>query len=280
MECARTARTWCTRRKTPLLLPYVSGNTCRCSSRNWGGNLKLAMAALPRIDRRCRDPAGPPAPARPDHPGERGVTKFCTLTERTLITGITDAPIPWPLCSLGSGGRHSLVVYKDLAKAVRRESEQAICHWWNVCPTCVWKWRRALVVGIVNEGTRRLFRDYTKEPWAIEALAKAQSKAGDPERRRKIAESLRGKPMLPHVLDAMRNARRGLPHTEETRRRMSEAHRRRGTLVPGTVLWSPEDDELVRTLPVKEVARRTGRSLQAVYKRRSLLQVPDGRRRG
>ena len=40
------------------------------------------MAALPRIDRRCRDPAGTPAPARSDHPGERGVTKFCTLTER------------------------------------------------------------------------------------------------------------------------------------------------------------------------------------------------------
>jgi hypothetical protein len=25
------------------------------------------MAALPRIDRRCRDRAGPPAPARPNH---------------------------------------------------------------------------------------------------------------------------------------------------------------------------------------------------------------------
>jgi hypothetical protein len=30
------------------------------------------MAALPRIVRRCRDPAGPPSPARPDRPGERG----------------------------------------------------------------------------------------------------------------------------------------------------------------------------------------------------------------
>jgi hypothetical protein len=208
-----------------------------------------------------------------------GQRVLCQLRGRVVITGITDAPIPWPLCTCGSGGRHSLVVYKDLAKAVRRESEQAICHWFGVCPSAVRKWRRALGVGIVNEGTHRLFREYTKEPWAIKALAKAQSKADDPERCRKIAEYMRGKPRPQHVLDAMHSARRGLPHTEETRRRMSEAHRRRGTLVPGTVLWTQEDDELVRTLPVREVARRTGRSLQAVYARRSLLQVPDGRRR-
>jgi hypothetical protein len=43
-----------------------------------------AMAALLRIDRRCRDPAGPPTPARPDHPGELVVIKFCTLAERTV----------------------------------------------------------------------------------------------------------------------------------------------------------------------------------------------------
>lgn len=67
--------------------------------------------------------------------------------------------------------------------------------------------------------------------------------------------------------------------TEETKYKMSETHRRRGTLVPGTVPWTPEEDELVQTLPAKEVARRTGRSLQGVYARRSRLQVPDGRRR-
>jgi serine/threonine protein kinase len=31
-------------------------------------------------------PGRPPAPARPDLPAERGVTKFCILTERTEIT--------------------------------------------------------------------------------------------------------------------------------------------------------------------------------------------------
>src|SRR5262249_20333232 len=38
-------------------------------------------------------PAGPPAPARSDHPGERGVTKFCTLTGRTLLAEFLELAI-------------------------------------------------------------------------------------------------------------------------------------------------------------------------------------------
>jgi hypothetical protein len=189
-----------------------------------------------------------------------GRTVFCEVRGEMVITGMTDALIPWPVGKKGRG-RHSLIVFKDLAKAVRRESNQAVAHWWSVDQLTVTKWRKTLSVGIVTAGTHRLFCDYKKEPWAIEALAKAQSKARDPERRRKIAEARRGKPRPQHVLDAMHTARRGLKHTEETRRRMSEAHRSRGTLVPGTVPWTAEEEELVRTLPAEEVARRTGRSL-------------------
>jgi hypothetical protein len=47
------------------------------------GKGKEAVAALPRADRRRRSPAGPPSPMLPDHLEEWGVTKFCTLTERT-----------------------------------------------------------------------------------------------------------------------------------------------------------------------------------------------------
>src|SRR5262249_40321071 len=105
-------------------------------------------------------------------------------------------------------------------------------------------------------------------------------KARDPERCRKIGEALRGKPRPPHVLEAMHAAGRGSHHTEETRRRRSEAHRARGTLVPSTIPWTVEEDEMVRTLPTKEAVRRTRRTLSAVKARRRRLGVPDGRRRG
>jgi hypothetical protein len=59
---------------------------------------------------------------------------------------------------------------------------------------------------------------------------------------------------------------------------MSETHRRRGTLVPGTKVWTAEEDELVKTLSAEEAAKKTGRSLKAVYERRR-LGMPDGRRR-
>jgi hypothetical protein len=60
---------------------------------------------------------------------------------------------------------------------------------------------------------------------------------------------------------------------------MSEAHRRRGTLVPATIVWAAEEYELLKSLPAEDVAEKTGRSLKVVYKRRRSLGMPDGRRR-
>jgi hypothetical protein len=60
---------------------------------------------------------------------------------------------------------------------------------------------------------------------------------------------------------------------------MSETRRKRGISVPGTIPWTAEEDELLMALPAEEVARRTGRSLEAVYTRRQRLGMPDGRRR-
>jgi hypothetical protein len=133
----------------------------------------------------------------------------------------------------------------------------------------------ALGIGSITEVTSRLFREYTKQPWAIEARAKAHAKARDPERCRKIAEAHRGKPRPRHVIEAMHQAWRGSHHTEEIRRRMSRTHTRRGTMAPGTKVWTAEEDELVRKLLVEEAAKKTGRSLSAVSARRKRLRVSD-----
>lgn len=124
---------------------------------------------------------------------------LCQVRGEMIVTGITGAPIPWPIGKHGAG-QHSLIVYKDLAKAVRHESNQAVAHWWSIDPQTVTKWRRTLGVGIVTEGTKRLFRDFMKEPWAIESFAKAHSMARAPQRCRKIAEARTGKPRPPQLL--------------------------------------------------------------------------------
>jgi hypothetical protein len=55
---------------------------------------------------------------------------------------------------------------------------------------------------------------------------------------------------LPHVGQAVAAAHLGTTHSQGTRQRMSAAHKRRRTLVPGTVLWTPDDGELVQTWPI------------------------------
>jgi hypothetical protein len=49
-----------------------------------------------------------------------GRTVFCEVRGEMVITGVTEAQIPWPVGRRGRE-RPSLVVYKDLAKAIRRE---------------------------------------------------------------------------------------------------------------------------------------------------------------
>jgi hypothetical protein len=185
----------------------------------------------------------------------------------------------WPSCTEGRIPGAPAVVFKDLAKAVRRESEVAVAHHWGVDEQTVWKWRKALGVGPTTEGTSRLRSDYAREPAVVAGLRKAQAKSGDPGRRAKLAAAMRGKKMDRRVVEALAAQRRGTRHTEESRRKMSEAHRRRGTLVPGTVVWTEREDDLVRSLPAPEAARRTGRPIGAVWARRRRLKVPDGRRK-
>jgi hypothetical protein len=50
-----------------------------------------------------------------------------------VVTGWTDAPIPWPRCRTldGAGGGSGLLVDEELARAVRHVSAAAVRHWWG-----------------------------------------------------------------------------------------------------------------------------------------------------
>lgn len=209
-----------------------------------------------------------------------GSTVFCQVRGQVRIVGLSSGPIPWPLGKRLDGGQKALIVYRGLAKAIRRESSTAVQHWWGVGPSTANKWRRALGVGPVTPGTSALKRENFSQPWAELARQKALSKAQDPERRRKISEARRGKPRPPKVVEAIRRARQGRKHTAEARRKMSEAQQKRKAWPPAAGKpWEPWEDELVRTLPPAEVVQRTGRTLGSVYERRRLLRLLNGRRR-
>lgn len=191
---------------------------------------------------------------------------------RVTIVGLTNARIPWPI---GNRGRtKTFVVYDGLAQAVRRESNQAVCHWWGVTPQTVTKWRKAFGIHRTNEGSTQLSREWMVKVKHPKALPAIRAKARDPVRRAKIAASKLGKPRPPHVIEILRQTNLGSHPSKETLRKMSEAHKRRGTRPPAAgVSWTADEDSLIWELPVREVARMTGRSLKAVYCRRHQLKL-------
>jgi hypothetical protein len=204
-----------------------------------------------------------------------GSAVMCEVRGEVVITGLTLARIPWPIAKRrGSRGR-SLAVYGDLAEAVRRESVAAVAYWWGLTAQTVTKWRQQMGVGAMTEGTSLLKSTSAKESTAITAaLKKAWAKARDPERCEKIAAAKRGKPRPRYVIQAMRKGRKGKPHTEETRRQMSEAHRRRGTIPPEAGRpWTAKEESMLGKVPDEVLAKKTGRKVSAVVSRRYLCRI-------
>lgn len=188
------------------------------------------------------------------------------------IVGITNARIPWPIGKSGIG--KSLILYGALAEAVRNEAAQAIRYWWGVGHPLVWKWRKALGVPHSNAGTHKLHVRYAQEPF----FKRAQLKARDPARRAKISAALLGKPRSPEVCARLAASKRGSRHSAATRRKMSLTHKQKWLSGPlAARRWTASQDELVRTLPPAEVAKRTGRTIKAVWSRRRTLGLTNGR---
>jgi hypothetical protein len=196
-----------------------------------------------------------------------------------IVTGYTDARIPWPVGRQRGRGKSGIIVFGALIDAIRKESGQAVGYWWGVSSFTTAKWRKAFAVPQSNDGTHRLRVKYNAEPWAVQARKKAHAKARDLERRQKIGDAKRGKSLPPHVVDAMRKGRSGIRHTAAARAKMRAERQARlatGWRAVGQA-WGEAEDEMVRTLPAQEVMARTGRTLSSVYNRRVRLRVPDGR---
>lgn len=83
-----------------------------------------------------------------------GVVHECVVRGELVVTGFTDAPIPWIRGRPREGkGPPTLIVCGDLARAVREESAVAVAHWWGVTSRTVTTWRKALGVGPITPGS-------------------------------------------------------------------------------------------------------------------------------
>lgn len=209
-----------------------------------------------------------------------GDAVMCEVRGEVIITGLTDATIPWPVGKKPGGRARTFVVYEGLAEAIRREAATAICAAWGVTPQTVTKWRKAMGVGQYTEGTAILKSVSASESEGVaKALDLAYAKADDPERRTKIAAAKRGKKRPAEFAETMRKVKTGTSHSTTSRAKMSATHTKRGTRPPKAgEPWTEEEDEAVRDLTPMQAEEVTGRSIYAIYSRRHQLGVPDGRK--
>ena len=115
-------------------------------------------------------------------PLKRGDVAFCYIRDYpVIVTGWSDAPIPWPRCLPLDPPRQGrgLLIEDELARAILHESALAVAHWWGVSVSTVWHWRKALgVTRKNNQGTYRLVLG------AIGATLESRFGEGGPQRRR------------------------------------------------------------------------------------------------
>jgi hypothetical protein len=177
-----------------------------------------------------------------------GARTDCQLRGTVVITSWTDARISWPRClPLQSKGHPSLLLDYELARAVRTESAAAVRYWWGVSHGVVERWRKVLEV------TR------TNNPRTHQLMLEA-CRAG--------AEGIKTKEWTDQERDAKRRLAKKLKLVR---------HIKPGYHGP---LWTDEQNQLLGTLPDSEVARRTGRTENAVRIKREKIGLPNPESRG
>jgi hypothetical protein len=162
----------------------------------------------------------------------------------------------------------------------------------------VWRWRKALgVTRTNNDGSQRLIRAAAKAGAAAMSARGLTDEECDERSRRAVAldlkrflrpgyhgprwtpEQLRQLGTAPAAVVAARIGRTvGAVRVMRDRLGIPNPAARPGAY--GSPPWSAEEDDLVDRLPPAEAARRTGRTLNAVYSRRSLLGLGAGRGEG
>jgi hypothetical protein len=164
----------------------------------------------------------------------------------------------------------------------------------------IWKWRKALSVPQVNEGTARLYREYHPEKITKEAYAKMTATARTPEAREIQSALKRGLKAHPNTARALREAA-SQPKSAKHRKAIGRALKRyfrpesirkqRGYKVwshfqdhpqkrqdnPKHKYWTPAEERMLGTTFDSVIAATIGRSRDAVKKRRKQLGIPMSR---
>jgi hypothetical protein len=201
---------------------------------------------------------------------------LCEYRDREVtVKGITDALIQWPCSRRGRGGIP--IVCGDLLRAIRTESVLAVAHHWGVSDGTVWRWRKALNVPPMTNGSRRLRIEYAAETLTPEVRAKAIDAMHSPEFGAKISAAKKGRPLHPNTIEACRELGRR-PKSEEWKRGQSERSKKmwenpEAVGLPSRRKWTEEELALLGTDSDKLVAKALGLPVNIVKNKRESLGI-------
>jgi len=193
-----------------------------------------------------------------------------------IIVAISNGRIPWPLARRARSFTRGPVLFKDLARAVRKEAAETVAYWWGVSPACISHWRRALGVKLSNPGTFRLKRELGLRPKMLRNMKRLQKWSRDLGRRSKIAAAKVGRPRPPELIAAWHEGRARWRVTRKVRKKISDGLKRRAAQGVTTGPWAKWEDELLGTLSLNSLVKVTGRGRDAIIERRKLLRAPGG----
>jgi hypothetical protein len=205
----------------------------------------------------------------------------CEYRDRDLkVRGITDAPICWPMAR--SGSRFSPIVCGDLVRAIRTESEVAVAHHWGIHRATVRKWRRALGVPAMTNGSLRLKIEWTPEIFTPQSCAKAREAMQRPDVRAKLSAIRKGRRQHHNTIEACRRLGQR-PKSEAWKRAMSERSKKmwenpEAYGLPPRRKWTERELAMIGTDSDRAVAEALGLPVGVVrYKREQLgiLHFPE-----
>lgn len=207
-----------------------------------------------------------------------------------VVTGFTDAPIPWPrVRALEHRGGSGLWVCAELERAIRTESALALMHWFGVSVAVAWKWRKLFGVnGHTKTRGSRTLQKATAEKGAAATQAREWTPAERDAYSRR-SKRLRLKPPNPaRVWTAAEEALLGTDRDEVIAERINRSvgavEARRHLLevrASGSARsWTAAEVALLGTDTDAAVAEKIGRTRSAVSQKRLALGVGARRAAG
>jgi hypothetical protein len=201
----------------------------------------------------------------------------CEYRDREMVVkGMTDAPISWPASRRGS--RSSPIVCGDLVRAIQKESETAVAYHWGVHYPTVWKWRKALGVPRMTNGTVRLRMDWAEEIFTPEVRRKGRKAMGREDVRAAISARQKGRRPHPNTIEACRRLGQ-LPKSEAFKRALSERSKKmwqnpEAHGLPARRQWTEHELAMIGTDSDRAVADALGLPINVVRAKRQSMGIP------